>query len=114
MFQIPISCLSYLCAKYTFFYSNREKRIRTSEDTTNPTTHEEGKIPTHREVDVEGEVDEVGEIVTTTGDVDVVEEETHFNSASAQILISEIMVFNRDLEKVRKTSMMSKKNDQHH
>ncbi|PIO14581.1 hypothetical protein AB205_0006470, partial [Aquarana catesbeiana] len=46
------------------------------------------EIPTHPEKDVEeGEVHEVGEIVTTTGDVDVVEEETHFNSASAQILI---------------------------
>ncbi|PIO22816.1 hypothetical protein AB205_0212260 [Aquarana catesbeiana] len=43
------------------------------------------------------------EIVTTTGDVDVVEEETHFNSASAQILISEIMVCNRELEKVKES-----------
>ncbi|PIO34027.1 hypothetical protein AB205_0036580 [Aquarana catesbeiana] len=40
-------------------------------------------------------------MVTTTGDVDVVEEETHFNSASAQVLISEIMVCNWDLEKVK-------------
>ncbi|PIO30243.1 hypothetical protein AB205_0079230 [Aquarana catesbeiana] len=40
-------------------------------------------------------------MVTTTGDVDVVEEETHFNDASAQILISEIMVCNRELEKVK-------------
>ncbi|PIO32235.1 hypothetical protein AB205_0206130 [Aquarana catesbeiana] len=46
-------------------------------------------------------VHEVGEIVTTTGDVDVVEEETHFNSASAQILIGEIIVCNRDLEMVK-------------
>ncbi|PIO13809.1 hypothetical protein AB205_0114090 [Aquarana catesbeiana] len=54
---------------------------------------------------VEGEVQEVvgdvGEIVTTTGDVDVVEEETHFTSASAQVLIGEIMVCNRDLEMVK-------------
>ncbi|PIO26435.1 hypothetical protein AB205_0177910 [Aquarana catesbeiana] len=49
----------------------------------------------------EGEVHEVGEIVTTTDDVDVVEEETYFNSASAQVLIGEIMVCNRDLEKVK-------------
>ncbi|PIN96923.1 hypothetical protein AB205_0075570 [Aquarana catesbeiana] len=42
-------------------------------------------------------------MVTTTGDVDVVEEETHFNSASAQILISEIMVCNQDLEKVKES-----------
>ncbi|PIO23742.1 hypothetical protein AB205_0197860 [Aquarana catesbeiana] len=40
-------------------------------------------------------------MVTTTGDVDVVEEETHFNSASAQILIREIMVYNQDLEMVK-------------
>ncbi|PIO34944.1 hypothetical protein AB205_0120350 [Aquarana catesbeiana] len=42
-------------------------------------------------------------MVTTTGDVDVVEEETHFNSANAQILISEIMVCNQDLEKVKES-----------
>ncbi|PIO40073.1 hypothetical protein AB205_0221170 [Aquarana catesbeiana] len=40
-------------------------------------------------------------MVTTTGDVDVVEEETNFTSASAQILIGEIMVCNRDLEKIK-------------
>ncbi|PIO28771.1 hypothetical protein AB205_0107790 [Aquarana catesbeiana] len=35
-------------------------------------------------------------------DVDVVEEEiTHFTSASAQILIGEIMVCNRDLQKIK-------------
>ncbi|PIO10931.1 hypothetical protein AB205_0006770, partial [Aquarana catesbeiana] len=73
-----------------------EKRIGTSEDTRNSTLPEEGELPTHHEKDVEG-----GEIVTTTGDVDVVEEETHFNSASAQVLIGEIMMCNRDLEKVK-------------
>ncbi|PIO25430.1 hypothetical protein AB205_0120130 [Aquarana catesbeiana] len=52
-----------------------EKRIRTSEDTSNPTLPEEGKLSTQPEADV-----------------DVVEEETHFSSASAQVLISEIMV----------------------
>ncbi|PIO14638.1 hypothetical protein AB205_0201030, partial [Aquarana catesbeiana] len=36
-----------------------------------------------------------GKIVTTTGDVLVVEEQAqHFTSASAQILIQEIMVWN--------------------
>ncbi|PIO26804.1 hypothetical protein AB205_0200210 [Aquarana catesbeiana] len=91
MFHIPISCLRYLCAK-----------IGTSEDTKNPTPHEEGELPTHHKEDVEGgEVHELGEIVTTTGDVDVVEEKTNFNSASAQILIGEIMVCNRELEKVK-------------
>ncbi|PIN88798.1 hypothetical protein AB205_0086840 [Aquarana catesbeiana] len=43
----------------------------------------------------------MGEIVTTTGDVDVVEEETNFTSASAHVLIGEIMVRNRDLEKIK-------------
>ncbi|PIO25254.1 hypothetical protein AB205_0187570 [Aquarana catesbeiana] len=91
MFHITISCFKYLW----------EKRIRTSEDTRNPTTPEEGEIPTHPEEDVKvGEVHELGEIVTTS-DVDVVEEETNFNSASAQILIREIMVCNRELEKVK-------------
>ncbi|PIO40965.1 hypothetical protein AB205_0173280, partial [Aquarana catesbeiana] len=93
------------------------KRIGTSEDTTNPTTHEEGEVPTHHEEDVEGEVHEVGEIVTTTGDVDVVEEETHFNSASAQILIREIMVqsrFRNGQAKYHSCPKKKKKNYQHH
>ncbi|PIO30881.1 hypothetical protein AB205_0155830 [Aquarana catesbeiana] len=78
----------------------REKRIMTSGDTTTPP--KEGEIPTHHEEDVEGgEVHELGEIVTTTGDVDVVAEETHFNSASAQILNGEIMVCNQELEKIK-------------
>ncbi|PIO25109.1 hypothetical protein AB205_0129430, partial [Aquarana catesbeiana] len=49
----------------------------------------------------EEEVYEVGKIVTTTGDVDVVEEETHFTSASAHVLIGEMMVCNRDLQKIK-------------
>ncbi|PIO25429.1 hypothetical protein AB205_0120130 [Aquarana catesbeiana] len=75
-----------------------EKRIRTSEDTSNPTLPEEGKLSTQPEgvdaepEDVDAEVQEVVEMVSTTADVDVVEEETHFSSASAQVLISEIMV----------------------
>ncbi|PIO39443.1 hypothetical protein AB205_0143010 [Aquarana catesbeiana] len=72
----------------------REKRLGTSEDTRDP------KPPTQPE-DVVGDVYEVGEIVTTTGDVEVVEEETHFTSASAHILIGEIMVCNRDLQKIK-------------
>ncbi|PIO41174.1 hypothetical protein AB205_0047610 [Aquarana catesbeiana] len=59
-----------VCKLYLFCIHIEEKRIRTYEDTRNPTHHEE---------DVEGEVHEVGEIVTTTGDVDVVEEETKFH-----------------------------------
>ncbi|PIO13627.1 hypothetical protein AB205_0190970 [Aquarana catesbeiana] len=40
-------------------------------------------------------------MVSTTGDVDFVEEETHFISASTQILIREIMVCNHDLEQIK-------------
>ncbi|PIO34723.1 hypothetical protein AB205_0043090 [Aquarana catesbeiana] len=96
MFHIPISCLKYLCAKYTFLFIHiGEKRFGTSENSKNTTPPKEGEIPPHTEEDVEGgEVNELGEMVTTTGDVDVVEEETHFTSASAQILIGEIMVCN--------------------
>ncbi|PIO26514.1 hypothetical protein AB205_0209750 [Aquarana catesbeiana] len=56
----------------------REKRIGTSEDTRDPQPHKEGEIPKQQPQDVEeGEVYEVAEIVTTTGAVAVVEEETH-------------------------------------
>ncbi|PIO29728.1 hypothetical protein AB205_0117150 [Aquarana catesbeiana] len=80
----------------------REKRIGTSEDTRDPPPPKEGEILTPQPQDVkEGEVYEVGEIVTTTGDVDVVEEETYFTSASAQCLIGEIMVCNHDLQKIK-------------
>ncbi|PIO28486.1 hypothetical protein AB205_0219720 [Aquarana catesbeiana] len=85
-----------------FFYSNGEKRLGTSEVTRDPQPPKEGEIPTAQPQDVdEGEVYELGEIVTTTGDVDVVEEETHFTSASAHVLIGEIMVCNRDLQKIK-------------
>ncbi|PIO10840.1 hypothetical protein AB205_0200500 [Aquarana catesbeiana] len=43
---------------------------------------------------------DVIEIVTTTGDHDVVDE-GHFTSKSAQILIGEIMGCNRDLENIK-------------
>ncbi|PIO27768.1 hypothetical protein AB205_0153820 [Aquarana catesbeiana] len=72
----------------------------TSEDTRNPTPPEEGELSTQPD-DLDAEVEEVVGMVTTTGDMDVVEEETRFNRASAQVLISEIMVCNRDLEKVK-------------
>ncbi|PIO12715.1 hypothetical protein AB205_0001740 [Aquarana catesbeiana] len=77
MFHIPISGLKYLW----------EKRLGTSEDTRYPTPPKEGEIPKPQAEDEEGDVYEVGEIVTTTGDVDVVEEESHFTNESAQILI---------------------------
>ncbi|PIO22403.1 hypothetical protein AB205_0213660 [Aquarana catesbeiana] len=79
-----------------------EKRLGTSEDTRDPPPPKQKQIPTPQPEDVEeGEVYEVGEIVTTTGDVDVVEEDFHFTSASAHVLIGEIVVCNRDLQKIK-------------
>ncbi|PIO40300.1 hypothetical protein AB205_0031890, partial [Aquarana catesbeiana] len=78
-----------------------EKRLGTSEDTRDPTPPKEGEIPKPQAEDEEGDIYEVGEIVTTTGGVDFVEEESHFSSESAQILIGEIMVCNRDLENIK-------------
>ncbi|PIO28151.1 hypothetical protein AB205_0052780 [Aquarana catesbeiana] len=40
-------------------------------------------------------------LATQLGDVDVVEEESHFTSESAQILIGERMGCNRDLENIK-------------
>ncbi|PIO09540.1 hypothetical protein AB205_0181800, partial [Aquarana catesbeiana] len=49
----------------------------------------------------EQEEEDVVEIVTTSGDRDVVDP-GHFTSESAQILIGEIMGCNRDLENIQK------------
>ncbi|PIO13053.1 hypothetical protein AB205_0197000, partial [Aquarana catesbeiana] len=83
---------------YTYFLIHiGEKRLGTSEDTRDPQPPKEGEVTTPQPQDVEeGEVYEVGEIVITTGDLDVVEEESHFTSASARVLIREIMVCNHD------------------
>ncbi|PIO28900.1 hypothetical protein AB205_0220940 [Aquarana catesbeiana] len=82
--------------------STREKRLGTSEVTRDPQHPKEGEVTKPQPQDVEeGEVYEVGEIVTTTGDMDVVKEESHFTSASVHILIGEIMVCNRDLQKIK-------------
>ncbi|PIO11747.1 hypothetical protein AB205_0043620 [Aquarana catesbeiana] len=107
MFHIPISGLKYLCAKYTFcFILIGEKKLGTSEDTRNSPPPKEGEQRTQPEDVEEGEVEEVVEIVTTTGDVHVVEEQaTHFTSASAQILIQEIMVCSRDLDIIKQKQM---------
>ncbi|PIO22852.1 hypothetical protein AB205_0125230 [Aquarana catesbeiana] len=102
MFHITISGFKYLYAKYTFFIHIGEKRLRTSKDTRDPQLPKEGEVTTPQPEDVEErEVYELGEIVTTTGDVSVVEEESHFTKTSAQILIGEIMVCNRDLQKIK-------------
>ncbi|PIO11344.1 hypothetical protein AB205_0048140 [Aquarana catesbeiana] len=88
----------------------REKRLGTSEDTREPQPPKEREIRKPQPEDVEeGEVYEVGKIVTTSGDVDVVEEETHFTRSSAPILIGKIMCAIEIYRRSRKTSMMWKK-----
>ncbi|PIO33482.1 hypothetical protein AB205_0128570 [Aquarana catesbeiana] len=103
MFHIPISGLKYQCAKYTFcFILIGEKRLRTSEDTRDPLPTKEGELSTQPEDVEEGEVEEVIEIVTTTGDVHVVEEQsTYFTTDSAQRLIQDIMWYSRDLDFIK-------------
>ncbi|PIO12437.1 hypothetical protein AB205_0074180, partial [Aquarana catesbeiana] len=98
MFHIPISAIKYLCAKYTyFFFYIGEKRLggHHSEEKTDLPPHEEVEIPQTQQ-----EEGDVLEMVTTTGDRDVVDE-GHFTSESAQILIGEIMGCNRDLENIK-------------
>ncbi|PIO06802.1 hypothetical protein AB205_0143700 [Aquarana catesbeiana] len=100
MFHIHISGHKYLCAKYTFcFIFIGEKRLGMSEDSRNPPLPEEGEQRTQPQDVEEGEV--VG-IVTTTGDVHVVEEQsTNFTTDSAQRLIQDIMWCSRDLDLIK-------------
>ncbi|PIO39773.1 hypothetical protein AB205_0195850 [Aquarana catesbeiana] len=69
-----------------------------SKETTDPPPHEEVEIHQRQAEEEEGDV---VEIVTTSGDPDVVDP-GHFNSESAQILIREIVGCNRDLENIQK------------
>ncbi|PIO11601.1 hypothetical protein AB205_0118310 [Aquarana catesbeiana] len=105
MFHIPISAINYLCAKYTYFFFHiGEQRLgehHSSEETTDPPPHEEVEIHQSQQEEEEGDV---VEIVTTTGDRDVVDP-GHFTSESAQILIGEIIGI---WKTSRKTSMMLK------
>ncbi|PIO37597.1 hypothetical protein AB205_0216460 [Aquarana catesbeiana] len=104
MFHIHISVHKYLCAKYTFcFILIGKKRLALSEDTSNTTPHEEGEQSIVVPQDVEeGEVEEVLEFGTTTGDVQVVvPKSSHFTSDSAQQLIQEIMFCSRDLDLIK-------------
>ncbi|PIO22876.1 hypothetical protein AB205_0132390 [Aquarana catesbeiana] len=101
MFYIPISGLKYLCAKYTFcFILIGEKRLGTSEDTRDPPPPKEGEQRTPQDVEG-GEVEEVVEIVTTTGDVHVVKQAPHFTSESAQRLFQDIMWCSWDLDIIK-------------
>ncbi|PIO12097.1 hypothetical protein AB205_0126190 [Aquarana catesbeiana] len=102
MFHIPISAIKYLCAKYTYFFYIGEKRLRghpSSKETRDPPPHEEVETDQSQQEEEEGDV---VELVTTTGDRDVVDP-GHFTSESAQILIGEIMGCNRDLENIQKS-----------
>ncbi|PIO36422.1 hypothetical protein AB205_0095690 [Aquarana catesbeiana] len=102
MFHIPLSVIKYLCSKYTYLFLHRGEKTQStplSRRDNRPTLHEEGEIPqSQAEEEEEGDV---VEIVTTTGDCDVVDP-GHFISESAQILIGEIMGCNRDLENIQK------------
>ncbi|PIN99402.1 hypothetical protein AB205_0138590 [Aquarana catesbeiana] len=104
MFHIHISVHKYLCAKYTFcFILIGEKRLAPSEDTRNLPPHEEGEQSIVVPQDVEeGEVEEVLEFGTTTGDVQVVVlKSSHFTSDSAQQVIQEIMFCSQDLDLIK-------------
>ncbi|PIO36693.1 hypothetical protein AB205_0072030 [Aquarana catesbeiana] len=84
-----------------FFIHIGEKRLGTPEDTRDPPPPKEGEVTKNQAEDEEGNVLKVGEIVTTTGDLDVEEEESHFTSDSAQILIGATMGCKRDLENIK-------------
>ncbi|PIO12074.1 hypothetical protein AB205_0097360 [Aquarana catesbeiana] len=102
MFHIYSSAIKYLCAKYTFYFSHRGEKTRRTPlirgDQRPPTPLEEGEIPPTQE---EQEEKDVVELVTTTGDRDVVDPDP-FTSESAQILIGEIMGCNVALENITK------------
>ncbi|PIO32728.1 hypothetical protein AB205_0111930 [Aquarana catesbeiana] len=101
MFPIYSSAIKYLCANYTFLFYIGEKRLGghpSSEETRAHPPLEEGEIPPTQ---AEQEEEDVGELVTTTGDRDVVDPDP-FTSESAQILIGEIMGCNLQLENIKK------------
>ncbi|PIO12282.1 hypothetical protein AB205_0037450, partial [Aquarana catesbeiana] len=80
----------------------REKRLGghpSSKETTDPPPREEGEIPQPKQSRRRNE--DVVEIVTTTGDRDVVDPDP-FTLESAQILIGEIMGCNLELENLKK------------
>ncbi|PIO29440.1 hypothetical protein AB205_0213450 [Aquarana catesbeiana] len=83
-----------------FFYIGEKRLIghHSSKETTDPPPQEEEETPQSQQEEEEGDVIQ---IVTTTGDRDVVDE-GNFTSESAQILIGEIMGCNRDLENIQK------------
>ncbi|PIO35763.1 hypothetical protein AB205_0048460 [Aquarana catesbeiana] len=113
MFHIPLSVIKYLCAKYTYFFYIGDKRLggyHSPVETRDPPPQGEGEIPQRQAEQEEGDV---VEIVTTTGDRDVLDP-GHFTSESAHILIREIMGCNRDLENIQKNINDVKKNEEYH
>ncbi|PIO12480.1 hypothetical protein AB205_0150400 [Aquarana catesbeiana] len=93
MFHIPISAIKYLCAKYTYFFYIGAKRLgghHSSEETTDPPPQEEGEIPLSHQEEEEGDV---VEIVTTTGDRDVVDP-GHFTSSPSSRFVYFLLVLN--------------------
>ncbi|PIO12393.1 hypothetical protein AB205_0141280 [Aquarana catesbeiana] len=101
MFPIYSSAIKYLRAKYTIFVLHRgekTRRIPLIRGDHRPPPLEEGEIHPTQE---EQEEEDVVEIVTTTGDRDVVDPDP-FTSESAQILIGELMGCNLQLENLKK------------
>ncbi|PIO09429.1 hypothetical protein AB205_0168060 [Aquarana catesbeiana] len=102
MFPIYSSAIKYLCAKYSIFVLHRGEKTRRTPlirgDQSPPPLLEEGEIPPTQE---EQEEEDVVELVTTTGDRDVVDPDP-FTSERAQILIREIMGCNLALENLKK------------
>ncbi|XP_077333059.1 short coiled-coil protein isoform X1 [Lithobates pipiens] len=83
--------------------STGEKRLggHHSEDTKDPPHHDWQISPSPPEDLEEGELEEVGEMGTPTGDMLVVEEEAEaFTRASAQRLIQEIMQWNGEIDNI--------------
>ncbi|PIO10904.1 hypothetical protein AB205_0070170 [Aquarana catesbeiana] len=100
MFTIYSSAIKYLCAKYTILFYIGEKRLGghpSYEETRAHPLWIKGKSPTQ----AEQEEEDVVELVTTTGDHDVVDPDP-FTFESAQILIGEIMGCNLQLENLKK------------
>ncbi|PIO27554.1 hypothetical protein AB205_0051710 [Aquarana catesbeiana] len=112
MFHIHISGHKYLCAKYTFcFILIGEKRLVTSEDNRNPPPHLLKRENRGHNQGRDVEEGEVVEIVTTTGDVHVLEEQsTLFTTDSAQRLIQDIMYCSQHLDIIKqKTNEVEQK-----
>ncbi|PIO12402.1 hypothetical protein AB205_0204660 [Aquarana catesbeiana] len=99
MFHIYSSAIKYLGAKYTIFVLHRGEKTRRTPlirgDQRPPHLWKKGKSTQQQEEE------DVVEIVTTTGDRDVVDPDP-FTSESAQILIREIMGCNLQLENIKK------------